>query len=104
MKTISPEDIGALCERLRDAGATIVFTHGVFDLLHPGHINHLRTARDKGTHLIVALNTDDSARMLYGPGRPLIGLEDRAEVLAAMEMVSYVTWFNDESPERLIQA
>jgi rfaE bifunctional protein nucleotidyltransferase chain/domain len=82
-----------------------VFTNGVFDLLHRGHATSLARARGLGASLLVALNDDASARRLgKGPGRPLNRLEDRAAVLAALESVSAVTWFAEDTPEALIRA
>ncbi|MCI0415247.1 D-glycero-beta-D-manno-heptose 1-phosphate adenylyltransferase [bacterium] len=104
MKIVPPENVSSLCEKLHAQGSVLVFTNGVFDLLHPGHIQYLREARRLGSHLIVALNTDDSTRRIKGEKRPLMSLEERAEILAAMEMVSYVTWFDEETPENIIRA
>jgi D-glycero-beta-D-manno-heptose 1-phosphate adenylyltransferase len=83
----------------------LVFTNGVFDLLHRGHVTYLARAREQGAALLVALNTDASARRLGKPGaRPLNALADRSAVLAALESVSAVTWFDDDTPEALIAA
>jgi len=80
-----------------------VFTNGVFDVLHRGHVLYLAQARALGGSLIVALNTDDSVRRLgKGDDRPLNAEEDRAVVMAAQEAVSLVTWFNEDTPEALI--
>jgi rfaE bifunctional protein nucleotidyltransferase chain/domain len=103
MKIIPPQSVSSLCESLRAGQSIIVFTNGVFDLLHPGHIDYLRKARNLGTHLIVAVNTDESTRRIKGENRPLIELAQRAEVLAALEMVSYVTWFDEDTPEQIIR-
>ncbi len=80
----------------------IVFTNGCFDLLHSGHVSYLERARNKGTHLIVALNTDSSVRKIKGPTRPINTLKDRLAVVAALESVSYATWFNDATPLKTI--
>ncbi|MBX3027473.1 D-glycero-beta-D-manno-heptose 1-phosphate adenylyltransferase [bacterium] len=89
----------------RRAGRRVVFTNGVFDLLHPGHVRYLRAARRLGDVLVVGLNSDRSARRLHkGPGRPLVRARDRAEVLAALEMVDYVTIFDQDTPYELIRA
>ena len=83
----------------------LVFTNGVFDLLHRGHVTYLARAREQGAALLVALNTDASARRLGKPGeRPLNPLTDRSAVLAALESVSAVTWFDEDTPESLIAA
>lgn len=82
-----------------------MFTNGVFDLLHRGHVTYLARARAQGASLLVALNSDASARRLgKGAERPLNRLEDRAAVLAALEAVSAVTWFDEDTPEALIGA
>jgi len=81
----------------------IVFTNGCFDLLHSGHVRYLRAARALGDILVVALNSDASVRRLKGPERPLVQLRDRCEVMAALEMVDYVTSFGETTPLRLIR-
>ncbi len=86
----------------RHRGERIVFTNGCFDLIHPGHVRYLRAARKLGDVLVVALNSDASVRRLKGPSRPLNKQDDRAEVMAALEMVDYVTIFGDETPYTLI--
>ena len=81
----------------------IVFTNGVFDVLHCGHATYLAQARQLGASLVVALNTDASARRLgKGPERPLNRQEDRAALIAALESVSLVTWFDEDTPLELI--
>ena len=81
----------------------LVFTNGVFDVLHLGHVLYLEQARALGANLIVALNTDSSARRLgKGPDRPLNSEADRAMVVAALESVSLVTWFSEDTPLELI--
>ena len=83
----------------------LVFTNGVFDLLHRGHVTYLARARALGAALLVALNSDKSVRNLgKGSDRPLNPLADRLAVLAALECVDAVTWFDDDTPERLIAA
>ena len=81
----------------------IVFTNGVFDVLHRGHVVYLAQARQLGASLVVALNTDASARRLgKGAGRPLNNEHDRAAVIAALHAVSLVTWFDEDTPLQLI--
>ncbi|MBC7803271.1 MAG: bifunctional heptose 7-phosphate kinase/heptose 1-phosphate adenyltransferase [Candidatus Parcubacteria bacterium] len=81
----------------------LVFTNGVFDLLHRGHVTYLAQARELGAALIVALNSDASARRLgKGVGRPVNGLEDRLALIAALEAVDAVTWFDEDTPAGLI--
>jgi rfaE bifunctional protein nucleotidyltransferase chain/domain len=83
----------------------LVFTNGVFDILHRGHVTYLDRARALGATLLVALNSDASAQRLgKGPGRPLNALADRLAVVAALASVSAVTWFDEDTPERLIAA
>ena len=81
----------------------VIFTNGVFDVLHRGHVTYLAQARALGASLVVALNTDASARRLgKGPDRPLNNEQDRAAVMAALESVSLVTWFDEDTPVALI--
>jgi rfaE bifunctional protein nucleotidyltransferase chain/domain len=83
----------------------LVFTNGVFDILHRGHVTYLARARAEGSSLLVALNSDASVRRLgKGTDRPVNRLEDRLAVLAALEAVSAVTWFDEDTPEALIRA
>ena len=90
---------------LAELARPLVFTNGVFDLLHRGHVTYLAQARALGAALLVALNGDASARRLgKGPDRPLNPLEDRMALVAALEAVDAVTWFDDESPLALIGA
>ncbi len=81
----------------------VVFTNGVFDVLHRGHVSYLANARAAGSSLVVALNTDASAKRLgKGPDRPLNNEEDRAVVIASLESVSLVTWFDEDTPVQLL--
>ena len=89
-------------ERLRREGHRLVFTNGCFDLLHPGHVRYLKEARALGDALVVALNSDSSVRALKGARRPILNQSERAEIIAALESVDYVTIFNDETPRDLI--
>jgi rfaE bifunctional protein nucleotidyltransferase chain/domain len=89
-------------ERLRAAGKRVVFTNGCFDLLHPGHVRYLTAARALGDVLIVALNSDRSVRELKGPTRPILTEAERAEVMAALGCVDYVTIFDEPTPRSLI--
>jgi D-glycero-beta-D-manno-heptose 1-phosphate adenylyltransferase len=89
--------------RVADLPQPVVFTNGVFDVLHRGHVEYLAQARQLGASLVVALNTDDSARRLgKGPDRPLNNEQDRAAVIAALEAVGLVTWFDEDTPLQLI--
>jgi D-beta-D-heptose 7-phosphate kinase / D-beta-D-heptose 1-phosphate adenosyltransferase len=88
----------------RSRRLVIVFTNGVFDLMHRGHVDSLAAARAKGDRLVVGVNTDASVQRLKGPTRPLVPLEDRMAVLAALESVDLVTAFDEDTPEALIHA
>ena len=88
--------------QLRAAGRKLVFTNGVFDLLHVGHVRYLAQARELGDALVVAINSDASVRALKGEGRPLMNQDERAEILSALEAVTYVTIFEELSPRSLI--
>jgi rfaE bifunctional protein nucleotidyltransferase chain/domain len=86
-------------------GKKVVFTNGCFDILHKGHVDYLAKAADKGDVLIVAVNTDDSVKRLgKSPSRPIQDQEARAYLIAALESVSYVTLFNEDTPKELIDA
>ena len=89
-------------EGLRAAGRRLVFTNGCFDLLHVGHVRYLAAARALGDALLVAVNSDRSVRALKGAGRPVMSEGERAELLAALACVDFVTVFDEESPRRLI--
>ncbi len=93
-----------LLEGWRAAGETIVFTNGVFDLLHRGHVEYLAEARGLGARLVVGLNSDASVRRLKGPARPIVAAADRAAVLRALACVDLVVVFDEDTPERLIRA
>jgi D-beta-D-heptose 7-phosphate kinase/D-beta-D-heptose 1-phosphate adenosyltransferase len=100
---ILAEDV-VLKKLARPRTHTLIFTNGVFDILHRGHVEYLYAARELGDELIVALNTDASVRRLKGPERPINHETDRAVVLAALGCVDYVTFFGDDTPQRLIAA
>jgi rfaE bifunctional protein nucleotidyltransferase chain/domain len=87
----------------RDAGKRIVFTNGVFDLLHPGHVRYLQAAHAHGDLLIVGLNSDASVRRNKGPERPINPEQERAEVLAALACVDAVSIFDDDTPADIIR-
>ena len=100
-KIVSRQDAAARAAQLTQP---VVFTNGVFDVLHRGHVTYLARARELGQSLIVAINTDASARRLgKGPERPLNREDDRAAMLAALESVSLVTFFDEDTPLQLIQ-
>lgn len=99
-----PKKLAKLCAAARRRKQKVVFTNGCFDLLHKGHVTYLERARGLGDLLIVALNSDASVRRLKGEERPINGLADRAEVLAALESVDFVTWFDQDTPLELIRS
>ena len=100
---IEPEELSRIIEKEKKRGKRIVFTNGCFDLLHPGHIHLLRQAKEEGDILIVGLNSDASLKRLKGKERPLIPEEERAEIIASLEMVDYVVIFQEDTPYSLIK-
>ncbi|HEY0726753.1 MAG TPA: adenylyltransferase/cytidyltransferase family protein, partial [Pyrinomonadaceae bacterium] len=90
-KIVSTDQMIDVRERLRAKGARLVFTNGVFDLLHVGHVRYLAEARALGDALVVAINSDRTVRELKGPKRPVFNEAERAEILAALRSVDYVT-------------
>jgi D-beta-D-heptose 7-phosphate kinase/D-beta-D-heptose 1-phosphate adenosyltransferase len=90
--------------RLRRQGKKVVFTNGCFDLIHGGHIELFRKAKSLGDVLIVGLNTDASVRKIKGPSRPVFPLEERFEVLGAIEYIDFLTSFAEETPQKIIAA
>ena len=103
-KMLSLEALTERCRRLQAQGQRIVLTNGCFDLLHVGHVRSLRRARALGDALVVALNSDDSVRAFKGPGRPIVPEQRRAEVLAALACVDYVTTFGEPMADRVVAA
>jgi len=94
----------ALVSRLRETGKTVVFTNGVFDLLHPGHLRYLQRARSLGDALVIGVNSDGSVRAIKGPERPINPQHERAEVLAALACVDAVVIFDEDTPYDVIAA
>jgi rfaE bifunctional protein nucleotidyltransferase chain/domain len=103
MKVLSVPEAVAWVEHLRHDGRTVVFTNGVFDLLHPGHIRYLQDARHEGDALIVAVNSDRSVKAIKGPTRPLTPEAERAEVVAALCCVDAVVVFDEDDPADVIK-
>jgi rfaE bifunctional protein nucleotidyltransferase chain/domain len=103
-KILSPEEARSMRERLRAEGRRLVFTNGCFDILHVGHVRYLQAARALGDALLVAINSDGAVRALKGESRPVMNERERAEMLAALGAVSYVTIFDAISPRSLIKA
>ena len=102
-KVLTLEKAVTLVEHLRHDGRIVVFTNGVFDLLHPGHIRYLQDARSEGDTLIVGVNSDRSVTAIKGPSRPITPERERAEVLAALACVTAVVLFDEDDPQRIIQ-
>jgi rfaE bifunctional protein nucleotidyltransferase chain/domain len=92
----------AFAAELRRAGGKLVFTNGVFDLLHPGHVRYLQSARTFGDALVVGINSDRSVRANKGAGRPVTPALERAEILAALSAVDGVVIFDEDTPHELI--
>ena len=101
-RLLDGQEAAAVAQRVRADGGTVVFTNGVFDLLHPGHVRYLQQARALGDLLIVGLNSDTSVRGIKGPGRPINTERERAEVLLALACVDGVVIFEEETPHAII--
>jgi len=103
VRVLTDDQAVAFVEKLRAEGRKVVFTNGVFDLLHPGHVRYLRAARSEGDALIVGVNSDRSTRAIKGPVRPVVPEAERAEVLAALASVDAVVIFDEETPDEIIR-
>lgn len=101
---MTTDEAQALAQSVQSRGGKVVFTNGVFDLLHPGHIRYLQDARGLGDILIVGINSDRSVRANKGPTRPLNPETERAELLRALACVDAVLTFDEDTPQRLIEA
>lgn len=97
------EDVAAYARRLRDMGKRVVLTNGCFDLLHIGHVRYLRAARELGDALIVGVNSDESARHLKGPDRPIVAASERAELIASLGCVDAVCVFDAPTAVELVR-
>jgi len=102
-KIVSRSELKKIVRRLKSEGKKIAFTNGCFDLIQVHHVRCLQEAGTHGDVLIVAINTDESVRKLKGPPRPIVPEEDRAEMLAALECVDYVTFFGEETPHAILR-
>ncbi len=102
-KIISRSDLKDTIRRLKAEGKRIVFTNGCFDLIQVHHVRCLQEARSHGDFLVVAINTDESVRKIKGPPRPIVPEKDRAEMLAALECVDYVTPFGEDTPHDILR-
>lgn len=103
MKIIERKSLTELVKELKAQKKAIVFTNGCFDILHVGHVRYLQAAKQLGDVLILGLNSDVSVQALKGPGRPVNGQDDRAEVLAALAAVDHIVMFDEITAEQLIR-
>ena len=101
---VSLQRMAEVAVQLRDAGKRLVLANGLFDLLHVGHLRYLEAARATGDHLVVAVNSDVSARELKGPDRPIVPEAERAELLVGLRCVDWVVLFDEETVENVIRA
>ena len=101
-KVIKASVLASRLAKAKRSGKKIVFTNGVYDLIHAGHVSLLEKAKRLGDILVVGLNSDSSVKRIKGPKRPIATQEDRARVLAALEMVDYVTLFSEDTPYQVI--
>ncbi len=102
-KIVSRAELPRIVQDLKSQGKRVVFTNGCFDLIHGGHIHLLRTSRLQGDCLIAALNSDDSIRRIKDKGRPILDEGQRGRVVSSFEMVDYVVFFDEDTPEDLIR-
>lgn len=102
-KILTPDRVRGVRRRLKEAGATLVFTNGCFDLIHPGHVAFLQRARSLGDALLLALNSDDSVRRIKGRGRPILSVEERIGVLSGLEAVDYICVFEEDTPHGILR-
>jgi D-beta-D-heptose 7-phosphate kinase/D-beta-D-heptose 1-phosphate adenosyltransferase len=99
----TPTELLPYLKECRSLGKRIVFTNGVFDLLHYGHVTYLKDARARGDCLVVALNSDASVRRYKGPLKPLVPLAERAEMLLALDCVDFATFFDEDTPYEAVK-
>jgi D-beta-D-heptose 7-phosphate kinase/D-beta-D-heptose 1-phosphate adenosyltransferase len=100
---LEASQLAPVLQNLKNQGKKVVFTNGVFDLLHLGHVTYLQAARAQGDLLVVGLNSDESVRRIKGPLKPLLPLAERAEMLLALKCVDFVTFFEEENPYNVIK-
>lgn len=103
-KVLPLADLIAVLRPLRAQGRTVVFTNGCYDLIHAGHLALLERAAGEGELLVIGLNGDASVRRLKGPARPILPFDERARLLAALEVVDWVTRFDEDTPAEIIRA
>jgi len=100
--SISISELKAIRSKLKASNKIVVFTNGVFDLIHSGHVDYLSKAKKLGDVLIVGLNSDDSVKRIKGDKRPILKQEERAFILTNLKPVDYVVFFDEDTPEKLI--
>ena len=100
--SISISELKAIRSKLKASNKIVVFTNGVFDLIHSGHVDYLSKAKKLGDVLIVGLNSDDSVKRIKGDKRPILKQEERAFILSSLKPVDYVVFFDEDTPEKLI--
>ncbi len=103
-KIVSRKTLELICEKARTNNQKIVFTNGCFDLLHVGHVRYLKEAKSLGDILVVGVNTDSSVKIIKGPRRPILAENHRAEIIACLYFVDYVSLFSEPDPLNLIKA
>ncbi len=103
-KILSLDHLHPLIADAKAKGKRVTFANGCFDTLHVGHVRYLEGAKDQGDILVVGINSDDSVRLLKGPGRPVLDEQARAQLVAALRSVDYVTIFSDGNVERLLES
>lgn len=103
LKIMDARLLASKLEGFREAGKNVVFTNGCFDLLHVGHVRYLSAARKEGDMLVVGLNSDASVKSIKGRLRPIIEQTQRSEILASLQVVDYITFFDEPDPLQLIQ-
>lgn len=103
-KIVSRDNASRIVDLWQKANEKVVFTNGCFDIVHRGHVEYLSKAAEKGTRLLLGLNTDDSVSRIKGPTRPIVDEESRAIVLAALEFIDLIVFFNEDTPYELIKA
>ena len=102
-KIKTQDELKPILDKLKKEGKKVVFTNGCFDILHVGHVRYLKEAKGYGDMLIVAVNSDSSVKSIKGDKRPIVSQSERAEVVAALEMVDYVTMFDEDTPYNIIK-
>ncbi len=102
-KVKTQDELIPILDRLKKQGKKVVFTNGCFDILHVGHVRYLKDAKGYGDILVVAVNSDSSVKSIKGAKRPIVSQSERAEVVAALEMVDYVTMFDEDTPYNIIK-